>query len=240
MEQEVLLLNKIGLSDTEAKVYLTLLQRGSLSGYETSKFAGIPRSKIYNILETLIQKGFILYTEAENGNKYSAVSIQQVVEKAKQETKDVFEDLTQRLSTFPQTTNMDEIWHIKNVSNIFVKCRELISQAQEEILLQVWEDDIPYIMEELLEQEKNGLKMGIIVFSDDKDLQLPLKKYSRHGLVTQKKEEMGGRWINLIADEQEVVFGQIITSDMAEVIWTRSKPMLFLAAEYIRHDLYFY
>ena len=63
MDNEIILLNKIGLTDAEAKVYLTLLQNGSLSGYEAGKLAGVTRSKIYNILESLITKGFILYKE---------------------------------------------------------------------------------------------------------------------------------------------------------------------------------
>ena len=57
MERELALLSKIGLTDAESKVYLTLLQQGNLSGYETSKLAGISRSKVYNILENLTQKG---------------------------------------------------------------------------------------------------------------------------------------------------------------------------------------
>ena len=46
MDNELNLLNKIGLTDAEAKVYLTLSQNGSLTGYEASKIANVPRSKI--------------------------------------------------------------------------------------------------------------------------------------------------------------------------------------------------
>ncbi|MFI3171154.1 MAG: TrmB family transcriptional regulator [Eubacteriales bacterium] len=240
MDKEILLLNKIGLSDTESKVYLTVLQRGNLSGYETSKLAGIPRSKIYNILENLIQKGFILYSENENSNTYSAIPIRQVVDKVRYETKGVLSELNERLGAFPQTTNLDEIWHIKNRSNIFAKCRELIHETKQELLLQVWDDDIELIMDELLQQEAKELKMGIVVFSHDKSLRLPLQKYSRHGMVEEKKAEMGGRWITLVSDNTEVIFGQIIGDDIAEVIWTKSRPMVILASECVRHDLYFY
>ena len=58
MDNELNLLNKIGLTDAEAKVYLTLSQNGSLTGYEASKIANVPRSKIYNILQSLIDKGY--------------------------------------------------------------------------------------------------------------------------------------------------------------------------------------
>ena len=53
-ESTINLLNKTGLTDGEAKVYLALLQNGGSSGYEASKQAGVPRSKIYNLLESLV------------------------------------------------------------------------------------------------------------------------------------------------------------------------------------------
>lgn len=240
MEKEILLLNKIGLSDAESKVYLTLLQRGNLTGYEASKLAGIPRSKVYNILENLTKKGFVLFAETENSNKYSAIPIKQVVNKVQYETENVLSELDTRLGAFPLTTNMDEIWHIKNKSNILTKCMEMIMQSKKELLLQIWEEDIHTILDTLQEQEENGLKMGIVVFSGNPNLELPLKKYSIHGMVDEKLSEMGGRWISMISDNEEVVFGQIVNEDMAEVVWSKSRPMVFLASEYVKHDLYFY
>lgn len=59
-------------------------------------------------------------------------------------------------------------------------------------------------------------------------------------MLTEKREEMGGRFITLVSDEKEVVFGQILSENVAEVIWTQSKPMIAMAAECVRHDMYFY
>ena len=40
----------------ETRVYTTLLEKGNLTGYEVSKISGVPRSKVYNILEKLLKK----------------------------------------------------------------------------------------------------------------------------------------------------------------------------------------
>lgn len=240
MDDELTLLTKIGLTDAEAKVYLTLLQNGSLSGYETSKLAGVPRSKIYNILENLKQKGFILYTEYENNNKYAAVDIAEIAERIKEETTDTLDTLSEHLRVYPQRPNLDHIWHIQDNRNVFAKCRDILRRTKDELLMQIWEEDIDCLMAELQKLEARGVPLGLVVFSNDKELQLPLKKYCRHGMIEAKKEEMGGRWITLVADHREVVFGQIISPSVAEVIWTESKPMISLAAECVRHDLYFY
>lgn len=76
--KEISLLNKLGLTDSEAKVYLALLRNGSASGYEASKISAVPRSKIYNILESLTIKGYIIYAEEENNNRYAAVPIDEI------------------------------------------------------------------------------------------------------------------------------------------------------------------
>lgn len=240
MENEVILLNKIGLTDAEAKVYLTLLQNGSLSGYEAGKLAGVPRSKIYNILESLIMKGFILYTEYESNNKYAAVSMAEVSERVEDETKGVLADLSERLSIFPQKTNLDNIWHIRTNGNVFAKCRDIIRRTKEELLVQIWMGDLPCVLSDIRMLEEKGCRLGLVIFGAEEGEEIPLKKYCRHGMGEEKKKEMGGRWITLVSDMQEVVFGQIISNSIAEVIWTKSRPMISLAAECVRHDMYFY
>lgn len=240
MDNELQLLEKIGLTEAEAKVYMTLLQNGSLSGYEASKLAGVQRSKIYNLLESMKEKGFILYTEYENNNKYAAVPIKEIADRCKRETENTLDDLTERLSIYPQKTNLDYIWHIRNNENVFAKCREIIHNTEEELLVQIWTEDIPQVIGQLKLLEEKGIRMAVVVFSNDKELEVPLKKYYRHGMAEDKKEEMGGRWVTMVSDRKQVVFGQILSESIAEVIWSESGPIISLAAECVRHDVYFY
>lgn len=241
MDNELNLLNKIGLTDTEAKVYLTLSQNGSLTGYEASKIANVPRSKIYNTLQSLIDKGFALYTQYESNNKYAAVPMSEVSNKIKMEMSNNLGQLEESFSIFPLRTNMDNIWHIKNYDNIFEKCRNIIKNSTKEILIQIWYEDLNNILEEIVKFQKKSNNIAVVIFGAPKDMEIPeLKNLYFHGMGEEKKKEMGGRWITLVSDSKEVVFGQIISKSIAEVIWTESKPMVMLASEYVRHDVYFY
>jgi HTH-type transcriptional regulator, sugar sensing transcriptional regulator len=66
------ILEDIGLTEGETKVYLALIHLGqSTSGPITDK-SGVSRSKIYNILERLIQKGFVSYIIKEKTRHYLA------------------------------------------------------------------------------------------------------------------------------------------------------------------------
>ncbi len=240
MVEIISLLHKIGLTDAESKAYLALIRHGNMSGYEVSKMSGVARSKVYNVLETLITKGFIRFSKNEGGNQYGAVPIGEISERIQKETKETLEKLEQALSAYDTETDLDSIWHIRESKNVFAKCRNLIQNTKEELLLQVWKEDMPQIEKELLEAEQKGIRIGIVYFSEDEKEKLPFQHYSRHGMLTQKKEEMGGRFLTLVADKEKVVFGQILNEDTAEVLFTASKPMVGMAAECVRHDLYFY
>ncbi len=62
-ESLVDILKKFGLTEYEAKIYLALVSLGPSSGKEISQATGIVYSKIYNILNSLIQKGWISYRD---------------------------------------------------------------------------------------------------------------------------------------------------------------------------------
>ena len=59
MEGVVEKLQRIGLTEYEAKAYLTLLRDHLNSASKLSEKSGVPRTKIYSVLESLERKGWI-------------------------------------------------------------------------------------------------------------------------------------------------------------------------------------
>jgi sugar-specific transcriptional regulator TrmB len=90
MESGVEKLQKIGLTEYEAKAYLTLLRKNVDSAAELSSKSGVPRTKIYSVLETLALKGWIkIYSGIPL--LFRAVSPEEVVDKVKKEYSDFLE-----------------------------------------------------------------------------------------------------------------------------------------------------
>jgi len=77
-------LRNIGLTEGETKVYIALIKLGtSTSGPITDK-SGVSRSKIYNILERLMQKGLVSYVIQQKTKHYQAedpIKIQEYLDK---------------------------------------------------------------------------------------------------------------------------------------------------------------
>ena len=63
---------KLGLTEKEATVYLTLLQLGVSTPYQIAKKAGIKRPTAYVVAEELVRKGLIVHIPGEKVKKYIA------------------------------------------------------------------------------------------------------------------------------------------------------------------------
>ena len=60
----------LGLSNIEAKVYLSLLELGNAVANKVAEKSGIHRRTVYDALETLIEKGLVSFV-IEANKKYS-------------------------------------------------------------------------------------------------------------------------------------------------------------------------
>ena len=75
-----------GLNSYEAKIWTALLSRGVSTAGELSDIAGVPRSRSYDVLESLEKKGFIIM-KLGKPIKYIAVPPSEVVDRVKKNIK---------------------------------------------------------------------------------------------------------------------------------------------------------
>ena len=65
MENNYDFLLKIGFTLNEAKVYLALIKNRAMNGYEVAKVSGVSRSLVYDVLDRLASKGYVIKCEGE-------------------------------------------------------------------------------------------------------------------------------------------------------------------------------
>ena len=80
-------LKDFGLNTYESKLWTALLSRGISTAGELSDIAGVPRSRSYDVLESLEKKGFILM-KVGKPIKYVAVPPSEVLERVKKQIED--------------------------------------------------------------------------------------------------------------------------------------------------------
>lgn len=70
---------ELGLTGYEANAYVALTRRGSATGAEVARLAGLPRQRIYDVLDGLVRRGFATVKPGRPA-LYTAVAPSQAVE----------------------------------------------------------------------------------------------------------------------------------------------------------------
>lgn len=92
----------------EAKVWTALLSRGVSTAGELSDIANVPRSRSYDVLESLEKKGFVVM-KIGKPIKYIAVPPKEVLERVKKNLMSSTEDHIKKLDDLKNTDLIDEL-----------------------------------------------------------------------------------------------------------------------------------
>ena len=105
-------LNKIrrffGLNLYEAKIWIALLSRGISTAGELSDIGDVPRSRAYDILESLEKKGFVVM-KLGKPIRYVAVDPKEVLERVKKNIRKQAEENIQKLKELTETDVLKEL-----------------------------------------------------------------------------------------------------------------------------------
>lgn len=130
-------LRLMGLTDYETQSYVALTSLISANAAEISLAANVPRSKVYQVLKNLEDKGFI---EMSRGKplKFTVIPPHEVFKKSRNHIKNTMEQAEAELnlvyeSQIPQVPA--PIWLIHGQEKIVKKELEIISRAEESLFI---------------------------------------------------------------------------------------------------------
>lgn len=92
----------------EVKIWTALLSRGVATAGELSDIANVPRSRSYDVLESLERKGFVLM-KLGKPIKYLAVPPEEVLERVKKNLKEEADERVTRLEELKTTNLLTEL-----------------------------------------------------------------------------------------------------------------------------------
>ena len=107
-------IREFGLNSYEAKIWTALLSRGVSTAGELAEISGVPRSRSYDVLETLEKKGFII-TKIGKPIKYIAIPPEEVIERVKKRIIKETEERKKMLDELKQTSYLKELNSIYNM-----------------------------------------------------------------------------------------------------------------------------
>ncbi|MCF7799255.1 hypothetical protein K9M74_05115 [Candidatus Woesearchaeota archaeon] len=144
-------LKLFGLNSYESKIWVALLSRGVSSAGELSDISNVPRSRSYDVLESLEKKGFIVM-KIGKPIKYLAVPPNEVLERVKQKVQEDANKQSKSLENLKESDVLNELSSLHNKGVELVEPTELTAsfrgrnKVYEQILLMLKEAEKEFVL----------------------------------------------------------------------------------------------
>ena len=115
-------LKNIGLNLYERRLWVALLSRGTSSAGELSEIANVPRSRTYDILQSLAEKGFVV-VQTSKPIRYVATAPAEALERAKKKMEENIRETQERIDELKESPAMRELSEVFSKKRILWKLR---------------------------------------------------------------------------------------------------------------------
>jgi len=204
----------------ETKVWLALLSKGISSAGEIAEISSVPRSRTYDVLESLEKRGFVIQ-KLGKPVKYIAVKPEVVIEKLKNNTTTHAEERIKTLSNLKDTTEYKELEElhktgiepirnhelstsIKGRSNLYLQMRSVMETTQNSVYLTSSTYELTTKMkmfkDTFTKLKKRKVEIKVMIGDSEEDA----KKLSKKLGVEVKSRPIHARF--LIVDKTELIF----------------------------------
>lgn len=168
-------LEKLGLTENEAKAYVGLVSLGEATAREIHDLTNVPRAKVYEILKMLAKKG---YLEVRQGSPtyFRAVDPKKVIGEIREEflncaieTLDQLNELSYEL---PKTS---PVWYIQSDWGMKNRIREIMGGVKEELIIFSSNPEFLKEFESEIQKLEKTCNLTLIVDELDSFKSLPFK-----------------------------------------------------------------
>jgi len=250
VKQELLskLKHDFRLNIYEVKIWTVLLSRGIATAGELADLSGVPRSRCYDVLESLEKKGFIIM-KIGKPIKYIAVKPEEIVERVKKEINedadlslkmideikgtDIFKELELLHQTGIEKIDGDELSNsIIGRDNINYFLKKMVERAEKSVLIATTKDGfvrkVNLLNKILRKASRKGVKTQIIAPVNEKIA----KKVK--DIAELKNKDINGRFV--IVDNKELLFminNDTIDKNFDAAVWVKSPIFTIALAQMI-------
>ncbi|MGE7836983.1 TrmB family transcriptional regulator [Viridibacillus arvi] len=233
MQDIIQKMQSLGFNQYEAKAYLALVRLGSASAYQVSKDSGIPRARIYEILNGLSKQGLVLKEEINEAAQYSPLPVDVFLESMQSNWRTNFESISESLKELEKTelTPDNRVATLKGADHILSFCRTLLKKAEKKAVISFWGDMYEELLADLqATSETCGLK-GIVF-----EIEQPLQGLDHHRITSYTENIGHQKWFILSIDGKEMIYGPSI-SERETAFYTDDPVHIYLLENYIWHDI---
>ena len=206
----------------EVKIWTALLSRGISTAGELSDISEVPRSRSYDVLETLEKKGFVIM-KLGKPIKYIAVKPEDIVRRIKKDVKTNLDKKLKQLEEVKETPFYDELeklhtkgvklvepsdftGSLKNRDNIYHKIASMLENAKTSVTLVTSAEGLvrkyDLLKKSLKKLKERGVKIKVVAPINKENFSVA-KELSQIAEV-KNTQRINARFI--IIDDKEILF----------------------------------
>jgi sugar-specific transcriptional regulator TrmB len=192
-------LRRLGLTEYEAKAYAALVGLGEASAREIHQVSGVPRTRIYDILRDLTDKGFVEFVQG-SPTYYRVVEPDRVLERLRSDFLEAVDQSAEELKSLSfDVHGSTPVWCVKSDWAIKNRVKDFLNRAGEgEITIACMN---PELLKEYCAHLKNH-KVTVIVDRRDK---LQDSGFDLADFQIQEMREESARWFNDLITEDSYI-----------------------------------
>jgi len=227
-------LKDLGFSQYEATCYMALVGQHPVNGSQLSKISGIARSRIYDVLRSLISKGYVMEI---NPGQYAPLPSDELIRRLKKSFETNLNAFETQILNSTRKEDFEYVWTITGYDNVMQRAGEMINDAKEEIYVRLFPEADRCLNPYLEEAQVRGVNIRYIAMG-----KIPMKfeVMVMHPDHEHLQQTIGGRSIEVITDKREALVGVFETGheDLSPINWTRNQWFIVANRDSLRHDFY--
>ncbi|HWL26066.1 MAG TPA: helix-turn-helix domain-containing protein [Ureibacillus sp.] len=226
-------LKYMNFNEYEAKAYISLVKLGTVTAYQVSKDSGVPRARIYEILDVLVEKGIVIKEEIDESIQYSPLPVDVFLQTVQKSWTENFKELQNSLKDLEkvETLPANRVMTLKEKDSIISYCRSLINKATKRIIISMWDDMYEVLKEDLEEAEKSVEVKGLTIHVEE-----PISQLESHRPTQFTETLTSEHWFILSIDAQEMIYGPSLEA-RSMAFYTNDPVHIYLLEDYIWHDV---
>lgn len=169
-------LKTIGLNLYERRLWVALLSKGNSTAGELADLSNVPRSRCYDVLESLADKGFVIVQPAKP-MRYVAIKPKEAMERAKKRLVQKTDEMVKRIARIQDSEVMKDLEKIHTETIKVMKPEDLSGALRGRDA-----------MIEQLESMLGGAKKSVNMLTTEQGI---IEIYEKHGKLLQKASKSG-------------------------------------------------
>jgi len=222
-------LERLGLTVYESKAYFAAVGQPPLTCYRLAQLSGVPRARIYEIVDKLAAKGLLIF---QSGDKtlLTAMNYEKFLDQKEFEIRENFDLLRKSLAAIPSAESPG-IWNINGRGQVLQTARDLMAAAGRYVYLEALAEDVQELLPTMQKIRQRKIEIhGVYCGGLQRDPPGLVKHLGESGLICSE--------IAVVADGEQALIGCTQPENSASAAMTQNRGIVHITREYIRHEVF--